>query len=238
MIESQLVDLTLQQNDKSGEENEFSESPDQKCSETLFLTTLSIVHKIVGRRNLLSLQSDASDVVQTIALRLWKWREKYSEKSAEMSPDEWKSFTARTAYNEINRHFSTKTLSQVSLETATNVIGQESAEGQTDTEVFSLIKLVWQEICRLTVRQRRALLLHSQELIIYLLLAGISDEDLARVLSFTMDEWTEIKTRLPLSDEQIADASATKEKQENNGLKTKSFKKARHEARLKLRRLT
>ncbi len=238
MIESLLEDLTLQQSDKSGEENEFSESPDQKCSETLFLTTLSIVDKIVGRRNLLALQSDASDIVQTIALRLWKWREKYSEKSEEMSPDEWKSFTARTAYNEINRYFSTRTLSQVSLENATNVVGQESAEGQTETEVFSLIKLVWQEICRLTVRQRRALLLHSQELIIYLLLAGISDEDLAKVLSFTMDEWTEIKTRLPLSDAQIADASATKEKQENNGLKTKSIKKARHEARLKLRRLS
>lgn len=238
MIESLLEDLTLQQNDESGEENEFSESPDQNYSETLFLSSLSIVDKIVGRRNLLALQSDASDIVQTVALRLWKWREKYSEKSAEMSPDEWKSFTARTAYNEINRYFSTRTLSQVSLENAANVVGQESAEGQTETEVFSLIQLVWQEICRLTVRQRRALLLHSQELIIYLLLAGISDEDLAKVLSFTMDEWTEIKTRLPLSDAQIAEASATKEKQENNGLKTKSIKKARHEARLKLRRLS
>lgn len=236
MIESLLEDITSQRNEKSVEGNEFSESADQNYSETLFLSALPIVHKIMGRKALHSLQSDAADLMQSIALRLWKWREKYSEKGAEMSPDEWKSFAARTTYNEINRHFSKKTISQVSLENATNVIGEESAEGQTNAEVYSLIKLVWQKICTLTVRQRRALLLHSEELIIYLLLAGISDENLARALNLTMDEWTEIKTRLPLSDAQIADVSATKEKQENNDLKTKSIKKARHEARLKFRR--
>lgn len=231
-MESLFDELPRVSNDDEGEKDETKEK-----SRNSLVAVLPVVEKIVSRKTLLSWQSDASDLVQTVALRLWKWQDKFSDKSDQMSEGEWQSFAARTAYNEINRHYSKKFISQVSLETATNVIGQESAEGQTDTEVFSLIKLVWQKICCLTVRQRRALLLHNEELIINLLLAEISDEDLAKVLNFTMDDWIEIKTRLPLSDAQIADLSATKEKHENYDLKTKSIKKARHEARLKFRRL-
>ena len=37
-------------------------------------TVLPVVRKIVKRKTLLALSSDASDVIQSVALRLWKWR--------------------------------------------------------------------------------------------------------------------------------------------------------------------
>src|SRR6266704_460837 len=74
-------------------------------SERSILEALSIVRLIVRRR--LSFQcTDISDLVQGIALRLWKWRDKNREKSESMSDQEWKSYAARTAYNEVNRHLS------------------------------------------------------------------------------------------------------------------------------------
>ena len=54
-------------------------------------------------------------------------------------------------------------------------------EGQTDAEVCSLAKSVWQAICFFSLRQRRALLLNSQELIFDIRQSGISDEELARM---------------------------------------------------------
>ena len=175
-------------------------------SEHSILEALSIVQLIVRRR--LSFQyTDISDLAQGIALRLWKWRDKNREKSDAMSDQEWKSYAARTAYNEVNRHLSkSSTGIAVSVETAEE-IAEPSVEGDTEIEVFSLIRSVWQDICGLSVRQRRALLLHSQELVIYFLQSGISNAELARIMGFRETEWNDIRNRIPLSDIQIAEVT-------------------------------
>lgn len=238
MIESLFEEITGLQKDGAGEVQESANSSAQINAEDSVIATLPIVRAIVNRKIISLWQSDATDLVQEITLRLLKWREKYSEKSDQMSPSEWESFAARTAYNEINRYFTTqKPAVNVPIEKAISIAIQKSSEGQTEIEFISLANFVWQHICSLTLRQKRALLLNSQELIIYFLKAGISDEEIIRVLDFDREDWGEIKNDLPLTDSQIANLIQEKRKSGNLESMTKSIKKGRHEARKIMLRL-
>ncbi len=203
-------------------------------SESSLLETLPLVQRIVRRRRTSFQESDVADLTQGIALRLWKWRDKYRDKSDQMSGDEWGSFAARTAYNEVNRHLTKTSSVAVSIDAAEK-IAEPSVEGQTDLEVSSLIHAVWQDVCILTLRQRRALLLHSQQLIIYFLQSGIDDMELAQVLGLADSEWNDIRSRLPLTDAQIAEVNKDSEEKGNPATNAKSVKKARYDARTKLK---
>jgi DNA-directed RNA polymerase specialized sigma24 family protein len=224
--------------------NEGKDSPNAEDlsydtdSDDYLLASLPVVQKIVRRKTVFSWHSEASDLVQAVALRLLNWRNRNLEKSEEMSKDEWQSFAAKTAYNEINRQFADNSLKDVSLDSVQEAAAEESIEGQSEVEVFSLALEVWQKICNMSLRQRQALLFGSQELVIYLLKIGITDEELAEKLNLTMGVWAEVKNRLPLKNLQIAEL--LKEIGNENSIEAiaKSMKKARHEARLKVRRVT
>ncbi len=213
----------------------------QKNSEDSFLAALPIVRKIVRRRLFLSGQSETSDLEQRILLRLLNWREKHHNKSEKMSPDDWESFAARTAYNETNRHFS-KSAAEVGahlpLDAASEIESFQRVAGESHVEFQSLAHFVWQEICRMTLRQRRALLLHSRQLTVYFLKGGITDGELAQSLELSESEWLEVKIKIPLSDAQIARFIGADDERRNLESVVKSIKKARHEARGKLRKLT
>lgn len=194
-------------------------------SEYSILAALPIVHRIVARRRSRLDPDDKSDLVQEVTLRIWRWRTKYQDKSEKMSGEDWNSFTARTAYNEVNRQLSRDGRQlRLSLDEVSE-IEEPSVEGQTDAEVFSLIEQVWQATCKLSLRQRRSLLLHSQELIIYLLQIGITEKQLATALDFSEKDWNDVCDRLPMTDAEIA------ERTEGTA---GSIKKARYEARVKL----
>jgi hypothetical protein len=207
-------------------------------SDDYLLTALPVVQKIVRRKTSFSWQSEAADLVQGIALRLLNWRKRNQEKSEKMSPDEWQSFAAKTAYNEINRHYSDNSkIKVVSLDSAQECT-EEIVEWQSDAEVFLRVLELWQEICNLSLRQRRALLFSSQELVVYFLKIGITDGELAANLSLTIDEWARVKEKLPLMDIQIAKILREKGNQKSVEAIANSIKKARHEARANLRRVT
>jgi len=194
-------------------------------SEYSILAALPIVHRIVARRRSRLDPDNKSDLVQEVTLRIWRWRTKYQDKSEKMSGEDWNSFTARTAYNEVNRQLSRDGRQlRLSLDEVSE-IEEPSVEGQTDTEVFSLIEQVWQATCKLSLRQRRSLLLHSQELIIYFLQIGITGKQLAERLDFSEKDWNDVCDRLPMTDAEIA------ERTEGTA---GSIKKARYEARVKL----
>lgn len=225
MIESLLEDLP--QNDGC-DEHKANRTPGEAAAppEDPFLATLPVVHRIVSRRRSWLDVASRSDLFQEVALRLWRWRRKHDEKSGRMSDDEWRAFAARTAYNEVSRSFSRERAPIANVD-PDDVPAIETAtiEGQTEIEVFSLVRSVWQGICTLSLRQRRALLLHSQELIIYFLQTGITEEQLAETLDFREKDWNDICDRLPLTDAEIA------ERTEGTA---GSIKKARYEARVKL----
>lgn len=244
MIDSLFKELLPISDDGDSKKQTEVESEDTSrlndLSEESLLAALSAVRKIVRRKTLNSEQTDgAADIFQTIALRLLKWRDKFRDKSEQMSPGEWQSFAARTAYNEINRYFSVKaSFREVPLEDAAEVAAPQIVEGNSNAEVLSLARPLWQAICSLSLRQRRAFLLHSQKLIIILLQNKITDEELARALELEDQEWAEIKSRLSLFDHQIARLIIEKEESGKSVESlTKSIKKARHEARRKLLRI-
>ncbi len=215
-------------------------SSHEKKSEDSFLAALPVVRKIV-RRRLVSFQPvEALDLEQGIVLRLLKWREKYPDLSEDMSPADWESFAARTAYNETNRHFSKNgdAKRHLPLDAASDVESSERLAGDSDAELQSLASFVWQETCQLSLRQRRALLFKSRRLVVYFLQGGISDAEMARSLEISENEWLELKIKIPLSDAAIAGSKDATGKRPNLELAIKSIKKARHEARGKLRKLT
>ena len=206
-------------------------------SDDSLVASLPLVQKIVQRRIVMSWASEAADLVQGIALRLLKWRNKYQDKSKQMSPDEWQDFAARTAYNEINRHYKNNSLINVPLDTVQETASTFFLEGQSEAEVCSLSLEVWQKICSLTLRQRQALLLGSDELVLYFLQCGITDEELAENLNLTIEEWSVVKDRLPLKSFLIAELLRESGNRNNFELSVRSTIKARHEARLKVRRV-
>lgn len=234
MIESLFDQITSLPSDEA----EKSDSPPKLESANAVVTALPIVRSIVNRKIRSSWHADASDLMQGITLRLLKWREKYHKKGSEMSPHEWESFAARTTYNEINRYFrSQKTAIFCPAEEAEVIVAQESAEGNTELEFISLANMVWQKICVLSLRQRRALLLNSQEVIIYFLKAGVEDREMIKVLEIESIDWDEVKCSLPLTDVQIAKLVKKAGSKRSIEFLSRSMKKARHEARKKLRRL-
>ena len=114
----------------------------------------------------------------------------------------------------------------------------QSVAGDSDAEFQSLAYFVWQETCQLSLRQRRALLLHSRKLIVYFQKGGVREEELAQSLEMEIGEWLEVVVKLPLQDAQIARfVGATDEPRKLESV-INSIKKARHEARAKLRLLT
>jgi DNA-directed RNA polymerase specialized sigma24 family protein len=241
MTESFYEELSgLEPEDAVGENTNHSpDSLSLSNSEASFLAALPVVRAIVSRKVFSSWQSEASDMLQEISLRLLKWRAKYADRGDRMSPAEWESFAARTAYNEINRFYSNQNaVMSVPIEEAYSIpAADDSVGGRAPLEFTALTRIVWQEICGFTLRQRRALLLSSLELVVYISFSGVSDKEIAEVLEFTSEEWEKVKSELPLSDLQIAQLIGRKnDKNADLQILTKSVKKGRHEARRKLRR--
>jgi hypothetical protein len=177
MIES-FLDVWRRFSTDESREPDFHEPPFQETSEELFLAALP--GRAKNRAPAVPCRFN-----RRRRLRIWS-RESFSDywiggknivkKAEKMSEGEWKSFAARAAYNEINRLFSEgTTVETIPLEEVHEADYQEFVEGYAGAEVFSLVNRFWQEICSLSLRQRRALLFHSQELIIHLLESGISD---------------------------------------------------------------
>ncbi len=240
MIESLFEDLQPIPTDEPGESEPTTSLSRRADSDDSLLTAMPVVQKIVRRKTIVSWHSEASDLVQEILFRLLKWRERYRQRSAEMSSADWQSFAARTAYNEINRHNSKDSWrAETPLEAESEATVRDlPLEGQSETEVRSLARLVWQETCDLSLRRRRALLLHSQKLLIYFQNSGITDEEIAESLEFSASQWNDVRLRIPLPDVQIAELTFKKGRRKSLESQANSVKKARYEARLKLRRVT
>ena len=223
------------------DDKEKTPAPHEKISEHPILAVIPVVRKIV-RRKMSSRRDLAPDLEQGIALRLLGWSRKYREKSSEMTSQEWNAFAARAAYNEVNRHFSSEDARELVTLEAAGAAALESSqkiEGESFAEVRSLARLIWQDICQMTLRQRRALLFHSDEIINHLQqFGGISDAEFAQALEFEVNEWNKIKNTIPWSDSQIAELFEPHLNNKSAQILSKSIKKARFEARARLQKLT
>lgn len=214
-----------------------SDDLDSSGTEGIFLSSLLLVRKIAYGRLSRFAEADISDIVQEAALRLVKWRDKHREKSELMTSADWSSFTARTAHNEINRYCLKRSKNgEVPIDEAGSM--QECwSGGEENVEVTSLVKKVWREICLLSLYQRRSLLFHSSELLIYFLQCGIEEGRILESLELSEEEWDRIASRLPLTDAEIASIMKPGKVIGDPRLAANAVKKARCDARKKLKGL-
>ncbi|MFZ1701020.1 MAG: hypothetical protein WAU71_09370 [Pyrinomonadaceae bacterium] len=211
-------------------------APDSR-SESLVLKALNLTKLIVNRRRVGLPESDLPDVTQDTALRLWKWLRKFREKSDGMSSEEWGSFTARSAFNEINRYRTALIRkNEVPLEDLPEVEDLTTSV-ESELEMTILVREVWQGICSLSLYQRRVLLFHSAELLIYLMQFGIGEQRISKALSFEVEEWRILSAQLPLTDIEIANLIKGKGSFANESAAVRNIKKARYDARKKLEKL-
>ncbi len=226
--------------DKADEPPEFGDRrrSEPKADES-FLAVLPTIRKIVWRRLFSARQTEAPDLVQKIVLQLLTWRENNPNKIEEMSAQEWQSFASKATYHAVNRRLSSNENLNEQLDEAFEIPGDNSIVGNTAAETASLAFVFWQGICQLSLRQRRALLLGGESLLVILRLSGIANSDLSEILELSESELAKIINQLPLKDAQIAHliAARSSDKNQNIGSLTKSIKKARHEARAKLQKL-
>lgn len=209
----------------------------EHSSEGLIREALNLIKLITtGRRSSLP-DADVADVAQDTALRLWKWHKKFRQKSSEMSPEEWSSFTARSTYNEISR-YKTKLSknNEIPLENVPE-FADLSHDVTSELEMKILVQKVWQGICNLSLYQRQALLLHSAEILIYLMQFGVSEERIASALSFGIDEWRALSEQMPLTDIEIVQLVDCNENHLNMQASVRNIKKARYDARKRLEML-
>ena len=209
----------------------------EHSSEGFIREAFKLIKLITNAQRTSKPASDIPDVVQDTSLRLWKWHIKFRERSSGMSHDEWRSFTARSTYNEINRsRKKSSRLNEVPLEFVPES-EDKSQNAEADLEMNELVLKVWKGICSLSVYQRRALLLHSAETLIYLMQFGIGEERIASALSFEIEMWEALSAQIPLTDVEIARLVNENVGLVNNGAQVRNIKKARYDARNRLERL-
>jgi hypothetical protein len=225
--------------DKANEPPERNEKlRDEPKSDEPFLAAVPTIRQIVWRKLFTTGRDDAPDLIQKIILQLLTWRKNNPNKIEEMTPDEWQSFASKAAHRAVNRRFSSKENLNVPLDEAGDISGDISVAGNTQAEVASLLSTLWQGICGLSLRQRRALIFGSDSLLVLLRLIGISNQTLSEILEVDESELSDIINRLPLKDAQIALLVAERGDAKNRTSSSliKSIKKARHEARARLQK--
>lgn len=203
-------------------------------SEGFVAESLNLIRKVIaGRRSIA--RDDVSDIAQDVALRLWKWRTKFEDKSSHMADVDWKSFTARTAHNEVNRNLSNRNRQiEVSLD---DFDARDDTVGASSAETFLLVETVWQGICKLSRYQRQALLFSSVDLVLYLLQFGVDEDALLRELELSRTAWESIAARMPLADAEIAEIANLGSERKRTKTTANAVKKARFDARKRLKEL-
>lgn len=200
----------------------------------LLTESLRLIRKVISGRRSIS-NDDVPDIVQEVALRLWKWRTKFEDKSSEMETAEWRSFTARTAHNEVNRTLSNR---NIHIDVPIDEVEQlETLQNGSSAETLQLVESAWQGICRLSLYQRQALLFSSIDLVVYLLQYGVEEDNLLKELAVSPQDWKAISLRMPLSDDEIAVMANRASGKPQNGTKASAVKKARFDARKRLKEL-
>lgn len=178
---------------------------------------------------------DVPDISQEIVLRLWKWRTKFEDKSARMADVDWLSFTARTTHNEVNRNLSNRGRHiEVSIDEVE--LSQGSQISPSD-ETFQLVEIAWQGICKLSLHQRQALLFSSVDLVLQLFQFGIEEDEFLRSLRLSRESWKTIAAKMPLNDSEIAEIANLDSSFRQRGTTAGAIKKARCDARKKLKEL-
>lgn len=234
MIGSLFKDISQVREPSADGAEEFGGADVVRGDDEALLAAGAVVRKIALRSGFAGF-IDAADLVQTVFLRLLKWQRRRPDSAPEPSADEWRAIGAKTAYNEAKRNLAGRRNIHSIDEAGIDARVAASPAADTGAEVVSLVQAVWREIGELSTSQRRALILSSDELVVYLLQCGVTEGDICDALSMSRAEWRDAAARLPLTDAEIAALQA--DQKTGRVSSAGAVKKARFEARKKLGRL-
>lgn len=188
-----------------------------------------LVRRIV-RRNLYGSphRQAAEDIEQRVLLALWQWRGRNSD--LKLTTLEMEKIAARSAKRGVSAYYRQQmrktTYPQVDFDNNSNdncadsdhhysdgsstenilIDKSVSFTGDTRAEAGSLGRFLFQAIEKLTLRQRYALLLQKNDLIVHLIATGACRiDDLSAALDLSRAEFLKVLQCLPLSDEQIGE---------------------------------
>jgi DNA-directed RNA polymerase specialized sigma24 family protein len=201
--------------------------------EQLLLKTIPSIKKIAARKLSTFYPAATDDIVQKVFLKLWNWVSKSNRQP--LTEEAWQKLANRATQNEIKTFYSHKSNKEITLfEDGESIEANRvnSIEGNSEREINSVAMIAWNEISRLSLRQKYALLLQKQELILYLVGSKCCQiEEIARELQLSRNKFLEIFQFIPLTDEKI---SVIFFEITNEKLTVKQVWEARSKARTKL----
>lgn len=212
-------------------------APDQ---EKYFLETFPLIQRVAAHRLSVYCQHTVEDITQKVMLKLWSWKTSRTER--DLSQEEWQRLANTTTQNEIKRFYAGKSRKEVSLSEISENINygrltdgliRSEIEGNTESELHSLLTQMWKSILNQSLRERYALLLKSRELLNRLFAHKCCNiKEAADALRLTKEEFIEIYRNLPLSD---ADIAVCLERKLQEPITSENVLKARQRAKAKIR---
>lgn len=183
--------------------------PAPSLQENYLLSTYPLIRKIIRRKIRTLDPGSVEDIVQTVALKLWRW--KCGGKGHDLTEEEWQKLANRAAQNEVKDYLESIAKQSVCCELRSGHLSNGSngfhviLAGDTDHEAFSLLKIIWQSFDVLSLREKYSILLKKQGFIKYLMLYRLCDPtEIAQMLGLTTVEIIGLIKTLPLPDKNIA----------------------------------
>lgn len=182
------------------------------AQEQYILQTFSYIHKIIFRKLGAFHRDSLEDLKQRVFLKLWRWKIRQSERN--LSDEEWQKMAHVVARNEVtdffrkkdNRHILFSQMDESVKEEVFSVASPETVAGNSETEIKSLLHLIWKLAQELSLRQKYAYFLQYPSFIVEFVAAGCcSIKELAIYLEVSRQELSEIIDSLPFSDEEIGE---------------------------------
>lgn len=187
--------------------NDVPISPKQ---EKFIIEALANVRKLIVYKLGTLYRDSVEDLSQRVFFKVWSWKRKNER---DLNYEEWQKFINVTVQREIADFFTEKyrkdllfSQFETPIEADSIHINQpdQQLEGNTEIEIASLLKLIWQAAQNLTLRQRYAFILSNSELMLWLVTAQCcTTKELAGFLELEIAEARQLFDVFPLSDERI-----------------------------------
>lgn len=185
-------------------------TPASHAQERYMLESLAGVRKLVLFKLGSSHRDAAEDLMHRIFYKLWSWK---TRRGKVLERGEWQRLTRTAARSEINEYFSEKyrkdiLFSQMDEQSRETVFGIKSTNIVVEdlADVRSALIRIWEAAQILTLRQRYAFVLQSDDFLLEFTAAGFCSRwELAAYFELGEDEMTDLLRLLPLSDGQIGE---------------------------------
>lgn len=188
--------------------------------ENYVLRALADVRKLVFYKLGSKHRDSAEDLLQRVFCKIWAWKIRH-DKTLEY--DDWQRVTKTVVYREISEFFGEKytkdiVFSQMDTNLREALFETQSFEnalaGNTRAEVDSLLYIFWKRAQILTLRQRYAFVLGSEDFLVEFINTGYCGfKELAAYFEVTEEIFANILDFIPLSERQIGELLSAKLKE-------------------------